>query len=137
MTGEVFQVMRDHSILGALLNKTATHDKKAFLEGVDAANGEGGLLAHLFAVRANGLFETLTESGQTDYLSGLLFGHEVHSLSKMYATDAEGILVVGSEELAALYGTAMTRLNLAYQNIDGGIAAINSMWTLWSARLVP
>ena len=127
--------MRDHSILGALMNKTSTHDKKAFLEGVDAAAGEGGLLAHLFAVRANGLFGTLTGSAQTDYLSGLLIGHEVRSLSKMYAADAEGILVVGSEELAALYGTAMTRLNLAYQHIDGAIATINGMWTLWSACL--
>ena len=81
--------MRDHSILGALMNKTSTHDKKAFLEGVDAAAGEG-LLAHLFAVRANGLFGTLTGSAQTDYLSGLLIGHEVRSLS-MYAADAEGI----------------------------------------------
>ena len=59
-----FQVMRDHSILGALMNKTSTHDKKAFLEGVDAGAGEGGLLAHLFAVRANGLFGRLTESAR-------------------------------------------------------------------------
>ena len=84
-------------------------------------------MAHLFAVRANGLFGTLTGSAQTDYLSGLLIGHEVRSLSKMYAADAEGILVVGSEELAALYGTAMTRLNLAYQHIDGAIATIKGM----------
>ena len=137
MTVEVFQVLRDHSILGALMNKTSTHDKKAFLEGVDAGAGEGGLLAHLFAVRANGLFGRLTESAQTDYLSGLLIGHEVRSLSKMYAADAEGILVVGSEELSALYGTAMTRLNLTYQHIDGAIAAINGMWTLWPARHAP
>ena len=45
----------------------------------------------------------------------------------MYAADAEGILVVGSEELATLYGTAMSRLNLAYQHIDGAIATINGM----------
>ena len=34
-------------------------------------------------------------------------------------------------------GTAMTRLNLAYQHIDGAIATINGMWTLWSARDAP
>ena len=43
---------------------------------------------------------------------------------KCTLADAEGILVVGSEELSALYGTAMTRLNLAYQHIDGAIATI-------------
>ena len=120
MAGEVFQVMRDHSILGALMNKTSTHDEKAFLEGVDAAAGEGSLLAHLFAVRANGLFGTLTESAQTDYLSGLLIGAAYQKCT-----------------LAALYDTAMTRLNLAYQHIDGAIATINGMWTLWSACLAP
>ena len=134
MTGEVFHVMCEYSILGALIDKAANHHKKAFMNGVEASAREGGLLAHLFSVRANGLFRILDESAQSSYLSGILIGHEIRSLSEIYASESGDILLVGSPELTALYSLAMTQLCVGHQQVDGSQAVIRGISSFWSAH---
>ncbi len=134
MTGEVFDVMCKHSILGSLMDKAADHHEKAFINGVEASANEGGLLTHLFSVRTNGLFGILDESAQSSYLSGVLIGHEIRSLSEIYAPESGDILLVGSSELTALYGLAMTQLRVGHQQVDGNRAVIRGISNLWSAH---
>ena len=133
MTGEVFHVMCEYSILGALIDKAENHNEKAFMNGVEASAREGGLLAHLFSVRANGLFRILDESAQSSYLSGILIGHEIRSLSEIYASESGDILLVGSPELTALYSLAMTQLLVGHQQVDGSQAVIRGISSFWSS----
>jgi 2-dehydro-3-deoxygalactonokinase len=106
MTGEVFAVMKAHSILGRMMSGTHT-DLAAFDEGVRRARDAGGLLHHLFGVRARGLFGELPEAAAESYLSGLLIGHELASVP---AGDAAEIHLLGAPELARLYQRALERL---------------------------
>ncbi|HEX8374886.1 MAG TPA: 2-dehydro-3-deoxygalactonokinase, partial [Geminicoccaceae bacterium] len=64
MTGEVFDVLRRHSILGRLMRDAAPHDPDAFRRGLDRARapepegtavGGGRLLHDLFGARTLGL----------------------------------------------------------------------------------
>ena len=134
MTGEVFHVMCEYSILGALMDKAADHNEKAFVNGVEASAREGGLLAHLFSVRANGLFGIHDESAQSSYLSGILIGHEIRSLSEIYASQSGDILLVGSPELNSLYSLAMTQLRVGHQQVDGTQAVIRGISNFWPAH---
>ena len=77
MTGELFAVLKEHSILGRLMQGEAD-DHAAFERGLAYARaGGGGLLRRLFSARTLGLFDLLPESGVASYLSGLLIGSEI------------------------------------------------------------
>ncbi len=80
MTGELYAVMRQHSVLGRLLPRVdGLFDVEAFDTGVSAARrGDGrDLGGQLFAVRTLGLTGRMGPAALPDYLSGLLIGHEL------------------------------------------------------------
>jgi 2-dehydro-3-deoxygalactonokinase len=113
MTGELFAVLKEHSILGRLMQGEAD-DQAAFARGLAfARTGTGGLLKRLFSARTLGLFDLLPESGIASYLSGLLIGSEIEeALAGLpVATDAE-IRVIGASGLAARYRGALAARGL-------------------------
>ncbi len=76
MTGEVFAVLRQHSILGRLMSD-GPDDDGAFEAGLARATEAGGLLHHLFGTRTRGLFDELAATSLSSYLSGIVIGHEL------------------------------------------------------------
>jgi len=105
MTGELFDVLCRHSLLGRLMQFPAPHDPGAFATGVDDASKAGDLLAHLFAVRTKGLFADLEPSALPSYLSGLLIGHELNDLPDR----AESLHLIAGEPLLNRYHEALCR----------------------------
>jgi 2-dehydro-3-deoxygalactonokinase len=113
MTGEVFAVLREHSILGRMMTAGAS-DPDWFEAGVRRALQEGGLLHHLFGVRARGLFGEVPDGAAASYLSGILIGHELVS-----APSGDGpVYSLGSSELAALYRRALNLVGRACIELD-------------------
>ena len=76
MTGELFALLRTHSLLGRLM-ADGPGDPGAFDRGVDRALADPALTALLFSVRTEGLFGLIEPHGLADYLSGLLIGAEL------------------------------------------------------------
>merc|ERR1712232_800245 len=72
MTGEVFDVLSKHSILGKLMEPSLEEDWQAFDAGLRRSGTPGGLLAHLFTCRTEGLAATFPPSALSSYLSGIL-----------------------------------------------------------------
>lgn len=93
MSGELFDLLCRHSILGRLLEQPDGFDSRAFRRGVEYA-AEGGLLRRLFSARSLGLFDKLPAAGLRDYLSGLVIGSEV----------AEGLAWLGANGPVTLVG---------------------------------
>ena len=112
MTGELFQALRDHTILGRLM---AGDDPApgAFRKGVGYGLLEeaeaGGLLRRLFSARTHGLFDNIEADGLSDYLSGLLIGAELREALGSLADRAcsEEIRLVGRGALVARYEQAL------------------------------
>lgn len=121
MTGEVYAVLQAHSILGALMAGEA-QDSSAFRRGLDRSGQDGGLLHHLFGVRAQGLFGAIPATGLRSYLSGILVGHEVAAM--IAATRPEAVVLVGAPALCALYAEALLRHGCAADAIDGEQATV-------------
>ncbi|MFD0319583.1 2-dehydro-3-deoxygalactonokinase [Lysobacter gummosus] len=104
MTGEMFQVLSEHSILGRLM-QPGPHDAAAFLKGVDHAALDGDLLEHVFAVRTHGLFNVLPATALRSFLSGLLIGHELRRLPAR----PEPVHLIAAPSLAEPYTAALAR----------------------------
>lgn len=114
-TGELYDVLKRHSILGRLMEDDAA---SGVPDGFDFGLGEGlsgsasGLLNALFTVRTRGLFGEITAKQSPGYLSGLLVGNEIKdalaALGVRRATPASATLV-GTETLTAVYAHALAR----------------------------
>jgi 2-dehydro-3-deoxygalactonokinase len=135
MTGEVFQVLRSHSLLGALMPAEAAAFEdaaasgvvaEAFRLGLDRSAEPGGLLHHLFGVRAEGLFGAIPPEGLEAYLSGLLIGHEIRAMAGLFPT-ADPVRLVADGALAGLYTAAFRHLGRAVEAVDVEAATIRGL----------
>jgi 2-dehydro-3-deoxygalactonokinase len=120
MTGELFTVLRKHSILGQLM-EAELFAEEAFFHGLRISRqaASGGLLHDLFSVRTLGLFEQFAPTAGSSYLSGLLIGAELIDACRHFQQAAvETILTVGSAELSALYRAAAGEFGLTLRIMD-------------------
>jgi 2-dehydro-3-deoxygalactonokinase len=110
MTGEVFAVLKEHSILGRTMEPGVDggFDEPAFVRGVVRARETGGLLHHLFGVRTRVLLDELAGSAASDYLSGILIGHTLAA-----AAPQPPVLVIGAPALAQRYCRAAAQFGIA------------------------
>ncbi|MBC8996229.1 2-dehydro-3-deoxygalactonokinase [Pseudomonas sp. N40(2020)] len=134
MTGEVFAVLSDHSILGRTQQQGATFDGQAFDRGVQvalSADGELGVLSTLFSARTLGLTGELSPTAQADYLSGLMIGHELAALATVQrhrrnSVHLPSIVLIGNAQLCARYSRALdacgfAKVTLAEQATERGL----------------
>lgn len=107
MTGELFSVLRQHSILGRLAGIVTADGVPgaAFVRGVRHSRDSSGSLASLvFSARSAVLVGDLPAADSVEYLSGLLIGDEVRA--GLAAGDRPRALV-GEPSLCARYSAAL------------------------------
>lgn len=118
MTGEIFNILANHSILKDSIDINSLNDfsnieMAAFKIGVLEANSSD-ILNSLFKVRSNQLFQKLNKKENAYYLSGLLIGSEL----KQLLTESNRQLVLCSgNNLFEFYKTAIEVLNLSERTI--------------------
>ena len=133
MTGELFALLRQHSILCAGSND-ATVDTDAFARGIIAArdSDSAGAFSRLFSARALMLDGTLAPDSVPEYLSGLLIGEELRSslASNRFRHDAP-FQLIGDATLCARYRLAASHfeIDLAEPPVD---AAAYGLWQIAS-----
>jgi len=111
MTGEVYAVMVNHSLLGKLIPGDGWSET-AFANGVDASlAGRDSILHLLFMARSRVLIDVMKATDITAYLSGLLIGEELRS-GIGGLTDGAQISVVGGGALVDRYLAAMSTTSI-------------------------
>jgi 2-dehydro-3-deoxygalactonokinase len=120
MTGEAFGALRGHTILGRMMRDGAA-DGPSFDAGVVRSADSGGLLHHLFGVRALALAGRLAEADAPAYLSGILIGHEVRAA--LAQAGGAVVQVIGAPELTALYARTIQACGGYAERHDGEAAA--------------
>lgn len=106
MTGEVFAVMRLHSLLGAFFDGEAWSEA-AFADGVAASLADKDSVLHrLFTVRSRVLDRRMAADDTAAYLSGILIGEELRAGLADLADDAD-LTVVGAGALVDRYLAAL------------------------------
>lgn len=128
MTGELFAVMREHSVLGRLMPGAGGFDEGGFDEGVRCSRHDAGraLAQRLFSVRARGLLGQLPATALPDYLSGLLVGHELaNALSEVPA--GEPLALVGEPALCERYSRALQAFDRTPAVVAGN-TVVRGLW---------
>jgi len=141
MTGEVYAVLCEHTILGRGMQTGAVNgdvigdDHAAFDRGVVVAQapaGRAGVLSTIFSTRTLGLTGVLNGADQREYLSGLLIGHEVAALQAMLADQryqTARVLLVGDAALCARYTRALRAYGFDQIEVAGQ-ATERGLWQL-------
>jgi 2-dehydro-3-deoxygalactonokinase len=125
MTGELYELVTRHGILGRLMT-AATIDEAAFDRGLarsraSAGSAPGRLLHDLFSARTLPLLGELQGEGVAGYLSGLLVGAEV--VAALAEHPSQAVTILGGSDLAALYARALTAAGVAVEVGDADAAA--------------
>lgn len=135
MTGELFSVLRHHSILGRFVGEDDPPPaeevaRAAFARGVEAArDAPAGLSPLLFSARSLVLTGGLPREGSLDYLSGLLIGEELRAGLR----GASGQLaLVGDAALCERYRRALAILGVTDVESLGDTAAAG-LWRIAGA----
>jgi 2-dehydro-3-deoxygalactonokinase len=120
MTGEIFNLLRRHSILADLLDGPAEAVSDAFQAGVRHGLDEDDLTAELFSIRARVLLGKARREDAASYASGLLIGSDVRT-GLRGAGDGD-IVVIGAPELTSLFCAALAIAGRPAREIDGETA---------------
>jgi 2-dehydro-3-deoxygalactonokinase len=116
MTGELFNLLKEHSILADLL-QGPVEVNEAFKRGVRHAMEREMLPADLFGVRAGVLLGQTSKDDAPSYTSGLLIGADV----RIGLTWPAGVRIgiIGRPELTRLYAAALAVAGREPVELDG------------------
>ena len=135
MTGELFAVLKPHSILGRFAKEGATADERAssdaFRRGIEAARQSRDLGRLLFSARARVLTGGMTAGESLDYLSGLLIGDEIASATADGVPDR--LTLIGDPALCRRYRAALAMFGVTdVGEIEN--AAVAGLWRIARAN---
>ena len=128
MTGELFDVLRKHSVLKTT---DAPEDLDPFLEGVRAGGDGDGLASRLFSVRSRVVADGKPADTTSEYLSGLLIGAEVASAPGLLGIEPDGpVQLIGDIGLCRWYEKALATRGIAAHLCDGDMAVLAGLRAL-------
>ncbi|CCQ44443.1 2-dehydro-3-deoxygalactonokinase [Pseudarthrobacter siccitolerans] len=140
MTGEIYALLLQHSILGRLVENPAAPDENAFQQGLDVvfrdgtgpAGGGTDILSTLFSARTLAMTGQIRPSSIPDYISGLMIGTEVAGFAGHWLNsrkDRPTVTICANDALASRYATALLQVDikatLAVEN-----AAARGLWRI-------
>ena len=116
MTGELFNLLKEHSILADLL-KGKVEPNDAFRAGARHGWANNDLTAELFSIRARVLLGQAKAEDSASYASGILIGNDVRiGLSEPLAAQ---VVVMGRPDLTHLYAIAIEEAGRTAIELDG------------------
>jgi len=116
MTGELFSLLKEHSILADLL-QSPVEDDDVFRGAARHAIFNETLPAELFSIRASVLLGEMKREDAASYASGLLIGTDVR-IGLAVPTGAQ-VVVMGRPELTRLYAAALGEAKREAVELDG------------------
>ncbi|CCD99815.1 2-dehydro-3-deoxygalactonokinase [Bradyrhizobium sp. STM 3809] len=139
MTGELFAVMSEHSILKhAVESEVAAEDGPEFRAGLASALSSPASLSNtLFRLRAAQLLGFETRSAGAARLSGVLIGSEIADARARFGADGP-VRLIGAGRLGGLYRAALAASGFTVHECDAEQASrrglIKAAWQIWGAR---
>ena len=116
MTGEIFNLLREHSILADVLAGTV-EPNRAFASGVRCGLSDACLTSELFKIRARILLGQADPLDAPSFGSGLLIGSDVRA--GLREGDDQEVIVMGRPELTRLYSEAVRIAGRQCREVDG------------------
>ena len=127
ITGEMFSLLKNHSILGRLMDPEDTFNLDSFTQGLERAREAGGLLHRLFSARALGILQEMTKPGLASFLSGQLIGSEIMGAKALY-DGSDTVQVLTSGMISEPYAHAFDWANISTVPRDAEASALAGIW---------
>jgi len=128
MTGEMFGLLRDHSILAPLL-QGEVEPCDAFLRGVAAGYSGAGLTSALFSLRSGALLSLMPQEDALPLASGLLIGADLRE-GLSWAGPPREVVVLGRPSLTRLYAAAIIAVGGQARECEGAEAFVAGMHSI-------
>ena len=133
MTGELYAVLIDHSMLGRLSgHEPGRFSRDAFSRGAARGLDEGELSHDIFGARTLALTDVLASDDVADWLSGLLIGREIRG-ARTWALragiDPSSVRIIGTDALAERYELAMADAGMLAKRGSVDAAALG-LWRI-------
>lgn len=130
LTGELYALLRDHSILlrtGDAAQHLQSEADDGFSAGIQRASESGiGLVNSAFEARTAQLLHSRSRSWASGFLSGLVIGEEIEGLSSRYPV-VQGVTLIGDARLTALYSSAFGQRGIRTNILDGDDCALRGL----------
>lgn len=134
LTGELFALLRDHSILlktGADARPDPTEQAAGFAAGVARSRVlSERLLSALFTARTAQLLAGRSHAWASGFLSGLLIGDEIAGQSALQGSPND-VVLIGASQLTRLYEQALGEHDIDARLIDGDTCALAGLQQLY------
>jgi len=135
LSGELFALLRDHSILLKVATPDTPADTPAdgpagFEAGLDRAACGNGLTGSLFEARAQQLRAGKSASWALGFLSGLVIGNEIvdlHEVDDANDEQADPVVIVGTPDLRERYKHALARFGVPSLELDGATCVLRGL----------
>ncbi|HMN45385.1 MAG TPA: 2-dehydro-3-deoxygalactonokinase [Povalibacter sp.] len=139
VTGELFAVIDQHSVLVRAGDRPAGFDEAAFDAGVQRAlsHPQAALVHLLFECRSRQVTGDLAREQAPDFLSGLLIAHDVLGALRLFTDVATGdspVTIIANSSLAERYRRALQALRMNTAIVDGSQASLGGLTLLHSIR---
>jgi 2-dehydro-3-deoxygalactonokinase len=129
LTGELYGVLMEHSILGRMASASPTAPGPAFARGVECGLASDGLTHDLFGARTLALTGGLAAHEVADWLSGLLIGAEIRAAQAWLGDLRAPVRIIGADALTLRYERAMGVAGLPFER--GALdAAARGLWRI-------
>ena len=106
MTGELHYLLLKQSLIGAGLPQQE-ENADAFRAGLQVGSNDTSILSRLFEVRASHVLGARDRRHISDFLSGLLIGHEVALMTQSNEARRQPITIIAGDALAQRYQQAL------------------------------
>lgn len=135
LTGELYALLANHSVLIQAKGEGGTAWQQAFEEGAKRSFelADTALLHSLFEVRSRQISGDLKPSQASAYLSGMIIGRDISGALKLFYTkfQEQSITIIGTPQLTASYRAAIELYGFRARELDGSATAIAGLKNLF------
>lgn len=128
MTGEMFAMLKAHSLIGSEMTGEVDADEE-FRKGVDAS-ADGDLLATLFGVRAASVLGARAPGAAAAYISGLLLGTDCRAR----ICSGQTVYLLADGLLARLYSSAIATVGGEVVVVDSHASFVAGITRIWDTK---
>ncbi len=129
VTGELFHLLANHSVLMKSPDEAPPLDHRAFSAGLDTVEAlRGAELVHaLFSARSRQISGCYSEQEAWSYLSGMVIGSDVAGALRLFSkhhSNLEDVVVIGDDRIAECYRMALDRHSIRHSTYDSTLATL-------------
>ncbi len=134
MTGEVFAVLSEHSLLGRLMQEPSDKAQEwaGFERGLELADHPAGITRAIFATRSDVLLGRMPAGQARSFLSGLLIGSEISGAKRSFGLP-KSLLLIAQGPKADFYEAALARHGVSAHRADSDALLLAGLRTITAA----